>query len=270
MNPVLFTIFGINIRWYSVFLLIAVLIGFLLIEREGKKYDYPKDFIFNLAFWVVIFGFISARLYYVLFNYKLYLNDPISIFKIWEGGLAIHGGIIGGFLTLVIYCKKYNTSILKVSDMATVSLLLGQAIGRWGNFFNSEAHGGVTTLLELQHYHIPNFIIEGMYINGTYYHPTFFYEFIWCIIGVLLLLVIRHYRYLKVGELTSVYLMWYSFGRFFIETLRTDSLMFYGFKVAQIVSIVLFLTGLIMLLVIKRKSKFESLYCETTGANIKY
>ncbi len=270
MNPILFTIAGISIRWYSVLLLIAIILGFILIEYEGKKYEYPKDFLFNLVFWVVIIGFISARLYYVLFNYKMYINDPISIFKIWEGGLAIHGGLIGGFLTLLFYCKRYNANVLKVTDMATIPLLLGQAIGRWGNFFNSEAHGSATSLLELQNYHIPKFIIEGMHINGIYYHPTFFYESIWCLLGVFLLLVVRHYRYLKVGELTCIYLMWYSFGRFFIEALRTDSLMFSGFKVAQIVSITLFIIGLIMLLFIKRKSKFESLYHNTGGSNIKY
>lgn len=270
MDPILFTIFGLNIRWYSVLLLIAILIGFFLINLEGKKYNYPKDFLFNLVFWTIIVGFISARLYYVLFNYKMYVNDPISIFKIWEGGLAIHGGLIGGFLTLAIYCKKYNTNILKVTDMATISLLIGQAIGRWGNFFNSEAHGSATTLFELKNYHIPNFIIEGMYINGTYYHPTFFYESIWCLIGFFLLLIIRHYKYLKVGELTCIYLMWYSFGRFFIESLRTDSLMFQGFKVAQLVSILLFIIGLAVLLFIKRKSKYESLYHENNGSQINY
>ena len=270
MNPIAFKLFGYSIRWYSIFLLIAVILGLTLLIKEGKKYGYPKDFLFNLAFWTIIIGFISARLYYCLFNYKLYIDDPLSILKIWEGGLAIHGGLIGGFLTLIIYCAKYHTNLFKVCDMASVSVLLGQAIGRWGNFFNSEAHGGATTLLELQNYHIPQFIIDGMYINGTYYHPTFFYESIWCLIGVFLLLVIRHFKYIKIGELTCVYLMWYSFGRFFIEAMRTDSLMFAGFKVAQLVSISLFFIALVALLIIKRKSKFESLYHEENGKKINY
>jgi phosphatidylglycerol:prolipoprotein diacylglycerol transferase len=270
MNPIMFSIFGIDIRWYSVILLIAVIVGISLLIKEGKKYDYSKDFLFNLAFWVVIFGFIGARIYYVLFNYKIYINDPISILKIWEGGLAIHGGIIGGFLTLILYCHKYNASILKVTDMASISLLLGQAIGRWGNFFNSEAHGGATTLFALQNKHIPAFIIDGMYINGVYYEPTFLYESLWCLLGVIILLIIRHYKYLKLGHLTGFYLMWYSIGRFFIEYMRTDSLMFAGFKAAQLVSIALFIIGLIMVMVIGRKSHFEGLYSDEVGTDIKF
>lgn len=270
MNPVMINLLGIEIRWYSVILLIAVVFGVILLINEGKKYDYSKDFLFNLAFWVIIFGFIGARIYYVIFNYKMYLNDPISILKVWEGGLAIHGGLIGGLLTLVIYCKRYNVRILKITDMASLSLLLGQAIGRWGNFFNSEAHGGATTYFALQSKHIPEFIINGMYINGVYYEPTFFYESLWCLLGVIVILVARKYRYLKVGQLTGIYLMWYSFGRFFIESMRTDSLMIAGFKAAQIVSILLFILGLAITLKINKKSRFEDLYTEEKGSDIKF
>lgn len=270
MNPIMFDLLGLEIRWYSVILLIAVIIGVVLLIKEGIKYDYPKDFIFNLAFWVIIFGFIGARLYYVIFNYKMYLNDPLSILKIWEGGLAIHGGLIGGVLTLIIYCKKYNVRILKMTDMTTVSLLLAQAIGRWGNFFNSEAHGGATTLYALQNKHIPEFIINGMYINGVYYEPTFFYESLWCLVGVIVLLILRKYKYLKVGQLTGIYLMWYSIGRFFIESKRTDSLMLAGFKVAQLVSVLLFIVGLIMLIIISKKSRFEDLYDEEHANDMKF
>lgn len=270
MNPVMINLLGIEIRWYSVILLLAVVIGVSLLIKEGKKYDYPKDFLFNLAFWIIIFGFIGARIYYVIFNYKMYLNDPISILKVWEGGLAIHGGLIGGILTLIIYCRRYNVRILKVTDMASLSLLLGQAIGRWGNFFNGEAHGGATTYFALQSKHIPEFIINGMYINGVYYEPTFFYESLWCLLGVLVILVARKYRYLKVGQLTGLYLMWYSFGRFFIESMRTDSLMIAGFKAAQIVSILLFILGLAMTLKISKKSRFEDLYTEEKGSDIKF
>ncbi len=270
MNPVMINVLGLEIRWYSVILLLAVIIGVNLFLKEGKKYDYPKDFLFNLAFWIIIFGFIGARIYYVLFNYKMYFNDPISILKVWEGGLAIHGGILGGLITLIIYCKKYNVRILKITDMATVSLLVGQAIGRWGNFFNSEAHGGATTLFALQNKHIPEFIINGMHINGVYYEPTFLYESLWCLLGVLALLIIRKYKYLKVGQLTGAYFMWYSFGRFFIESMRTDSLMFMGFKAAQLVSIALFIIGLAIILYMNRKSRFEDLYTEEKGAEIDF
>ena len=270
MNPVIFNIFGFEIRWYSILLLLAVVIGIFLFLREGKKYNYSKDFLFNLAFWAIIFGFIGARLYYVIFNYQFYIANPISILKVWEGGLAIHGGLITSFITIVIYCHKYNTRVFKIIDMATIPVLLGQAIGRWGNFFNSEAHGSATTLLVLQNKHIPDFIIKGMYINGVYYHPTFFYESIWCLLGVIILWLVKKYKYLKVGQLTCIYLMWYSVGRFFIEALRTDSLMLGAFKVAQLVSIVLFVIGLFAFMILSRKSKFEDLYTEANGNNIRF
>lgn len=268
MDPIMIKLLGLEIRWYSVILLVAVIVGISLLIKEGNKYLYRKDFLFNLAFWSIIIGFISARLYYVIFNYKYYMDNPSSIFKVWEGGLAIHGGLIGGFIMLVLYCKKYNVRISKVTDMVTIPLLLGQAIGRWGNFFNKEAHGSATTFLELQSKHIPEFIINGMNINGVYYHPTFFYESMWCLLGVIVLWLVKKYKYLKVGQLTCIYLMWYSFGRFFIEALRTDSLMLYGFKVAQLVSIGLFIIGLLVFMVLSRKGKFEDLYTETKSNEI--
>lgn len=270
MNKVIFSIFGFDIRWYSVILLVAIVLGIGLLIKEGRKYGYSKDFLFNLSFWTIIFSFIGARLYYVLFNYKLYINDPLSIFKIWEGGLAIHGGITFGFITLAIYCKKYNARILKITDMASIPLLLGQAIGRWGNFFNNEAHGGITSLSSLQDKHIPDFIINGMNINGVYYEPTFFYESLWCLLGVLILLILRKYKYLKVGGLTGAYMIWYGVGRFFIESMRTDSLMFQGFKIAQIVSVLLVFLGIIIILAINKKSKFEDLYTDSNGSNITF
>lgn len=270
MNPVMFSIGTFELKWYSFLIFIAVLIGYYLFQKEAIKYNFPKDFCFNLIFWTLIGAFIGARLYYVIFNWSLYRSDPLSIFKIWEGGLAIHGGILFGFMTMALYCKKYNVRLFKMTDMAVISVLLGQAIGRWGNFFNGEAHGFEVTLERLQALHIPSVIIEGMFINGHYYHPTFLYESIWCIIGVLVLVAVRHYKYLKVGQLTSIYLMWYSFGRFFIESMRTDSLMLGGFKVAQIVSVLLFLIGMFAFMILSRKGKFEDLYNEENHQEIKF
>lgn len=260
MNPVLVTIGPLQIKWYSVLILLGVIIGISMIIKEGKKFNISKDFLFNLSFWTIVFGIIGARLYYVIFNWSDYSNDLVSIFKIWNGGLAIHGGLIAGFITMFIYCKKYNANLLKITDIAVVPVILAQAIGRWGNFFNSEAHGAVTSLTHLQELHILNFIIEGMKIGGLYYHPTFFYESLWCILGFIILLVVRRFKYIKIGQLTCIYLMWYSVGRFFIESLRTDSLMLGGFKAAQIVSIILFIIGLIILMILSRKGKFEDLY----------
>ena len=270
MEPVMFSIGNFQIKWYSVLILLGVILGYYLLQKEAKKHNYPNDFIFNLFFWALIFGFIGARIYYVIFNWSNSQNDPLSIFKIWEGGLAIHGGLLFGFFAILIYCKKYNVNTFKITDMAVVSVLLAQAIGRWGNFFNGEAHGIETTLAQLQSYHIPNIIIEGMYINGHYYHPTFLYESLWCLIGVIILLIVKHYRYLKVGQLTCIYLMWYSFGRFFIESLRTDSLMLGGFRIAQIVSVTLFIIALLVFMVLSRKSKFEGLYSEPNHESIHF
>ena len=270
MNPVLFKIGNVEIMWYSVLLLIAVIVGISWFLKEGKKHNYPQDFLFNLCFWAIIFGFIGARAYYVIFNWGQYVHDPISIFKIWEGGLAIHGGLLAGFITIVVYCKKYKVRLFKIVDMAVPGIILAQAIGRWGNFFNGEAHGGVVLRSTLESFHIPDFIIDGMNINGIYYHPTFLYESLWCLLGFIILVLLRHYKYLKVGGLTAFYLIWYSVGRFFIESMRTDSLMLGGFKVAQIVSFVLFIIAILSLMVLSRKGKFEDLYSEPNHEEIRF
>ena len=270
MDREIFSIGGFSIKWYSVLLLIAVFVGIFWLIKEGTKHKYPKDFLFNMCFWAVIFGFIGARAYYVIFNWKIYAADPVSIFKIWEGGLAIHGGLIAGFITIVLYCKKYKVRLFKLVDMAVPGVMLAQAIGRWGNFFNGEAHGGVVLRSTLESLHIPEFIINGMYINGNYYHPTFFYESLWCLLGFIVLVLVRKYKYLKVGGLTCVYLIWYSIGRFFVESMRTDSLMLGGFKVAQIVSIVLFIIGILGLMIQSRKGKFEDLYSEPNHEEIRF
>ena len=262
MNPILFSFNGIEIRWYSVLILVGMILAIILMIKEGKRFNISKDFSFNLAFWVIIVGVISARIYYCIFNFSLYKENLIDILKIWEGGLAIHGGLIGGFITLVIYCKIHNVNPFKMTDIAVAPLLLAQAIGRWGNFFNSEAHGSATTYTHLKELNIPEFIINGMKINNVYYHPTFFYESIYCLIGFIILLFIRRIPYIKRGQLTCLYMMYYSIGRFFIEAYRTDSLMFGGFKVAQLVSIILFIVGLIIFIILSRKGKFEDLYNE--------
>ena len=270
-NPVIFTIGKFDVRWYSVFILLGVIVGISLFEKEGTKHAINKDFLFNMAFWTIIFGIIGARIYYVIFNIHLYKDDIWSIFKIWEGGLAIHGAIITGFITIAFYCFKYKFPLLKLLDMVVPSLIIGQAIGRWGNFFNGEAHGMQTTLEFFKKLHIPSFIIKGMEINGVYYEPTFLYESIICLIGFLIIILMRRFnKYLKVGALTSFYLMWYSLCRFFIEWRRTDSLMLGGFKTAQVISIVLFVIGFILFIVKARKSKYEDLYSEDYNQKIQF
>ncbi len=262
MDPIMFKIFGLEIRWYSVLIMIGMLICYFLVKRESKKFDYSKDFIFDLAFWVIICGVIGARLYYVLFNLDYYGKDLTRIFAMWEGGLAIHGGVIGGFIGLLVMCIKNKVSIFRTTDMIAPGLLIAQAIGRWGNFFNSEAYGPVTTLENLRSLKfIPEFVIKGMKIGGVYYHPTFFYESVWCILGFILILLVRRYlKYIKVGQISCIYFMWYGIGRWFVESLRTDSLMLGTYKVAQIVSIIGMVGGFIVFTYLCVNWKYKNYY----------
>lgn len=270
MNSVLFSIGNIEIEWYSVLILTGVILAYILILNEARRHEISDNFISNLIFWTLIFAIIGARLYFVLFNWSYYSIKTNEIIQIWNGGLAIHGGIIFGLLVIIIYCKKYKVSVLKITDITVVGLIVGQIIGRWGNFFNSEAYGPETTRKFLENIHIPNFIVDGMNINGIYFQPTFFYESMWMLVGLIILLIIRRLKYTKIGQLTGIYLMWYGFGRFFIEILRQDSLMIGNFKVAQIVSVMFFLIGLIIISISSKGSKFENLYGEKNEQEIKF
>ncbi len=269
MSRYILTIGNFKLEWYSLLIVIGATLGIYMILKEAKRYKYPTDFVFNLCFWTIIMGIIGARVYYVLFNLNLYSNF-LDIFKIWEGGLAIHGGIIFGLITCIIYCKKYNIRTIRMLDFIVPSLLLAQAIGRWGNFFNQEAHGAVTSLQHLQNLHIPQFIIDGMNIGGVYYEPTFFYESLWCIIGFILILIIRRIKITKVGQVTALYLMWYGLGRFFIESMRTDSLMLGGFKMAQIVSIIMIVIGVLIVMITSRKGRYEDLYNQDVEETVRF
>lgn len=269
MDRVMFSIGNINIYWYSALIVIGAIIALFMIMREGKKYDVSPDFLFNMSFWAIIIGVIGARLYYVVFNLDYYQNI-VDVLKIWEGGLAIHGGVIAGLITIILYCKKYQVRTIRVLDFIAPALLIAQSIGRWGNFFNGEAHGAATTLAHLQNLHIPNFIINGMNIGGVYYEPTFLYESLWCLFGVIIILIIRRIKYTKVGQPTAIYLMWYGLGRFFIEMMRTDSLMLGGFKVAQIVSVVMVLVGLVIIMITSRKGRYEDLYNQDENQAIRF
>lgn len=260
MNPVAFEVFGLGIRYYSMFILIGVMIAYFMIVREAKKFNISSDFIFNLFFWTIIIGIAGARLYYVVFNWEYFGSNISEIWQLWQGGLAIHGGILFGLVTIAMYTRKHHVRTARMLDIAVPALILAQAIGRWGNFFNSEAYGVATTLNHLEALHIPGFIIKGMNINGIYYTPTFFYESLWCIIGFVILILVRRAKYIKVGQLTSIYMMWYGLGRFFIEAMRTDSLMILGFKIAQIVSLIFIVVGAALFLLGLKKSKYEDLY----------
>lgn len=263
MNRVAIDLGFIQIYWYSLCILTGMMIGMFLVYRETKKRNISENLITNLIFYTVILAIIGARLYYVIFSWDYYSNNILEIFEIWNGGLAIHGAIIVGGLYLIYYTKRHKMDTLKVLDICSVGLIIGQAIGRWGNFFNQEAYGSEVTLGFLKGLHLPGFIIDGMHINGAYYHPTFLYESLWCIIGFIILLVIRRRKYIKTGQIFGIYCMWYSLGRFFIEGLRTDSLMLGSLKMAQIVSIGMFLVGLFFFIRRLKVSRFEHLYNES-------
>ncbi len=267
MNPVLFTYGNFEIRWYSVLILIAVFLSYFFIKKEAGRFGVKKDFTFNLMFWTLIFGIIGARLYYVLFNWSEYAINPISILKIWEGGLAIHGGLIAGLITVLLYTKKYHMRTIRILDFIVVPLLLAQAIGRWGNFFNGEAHGAATTVEALKSLFVPDFVIKGMVIDNIVYMPTFYFESLVCFGAFIILLIIRRLKYLKVGTLTAAYLLIYGVLRFFIEFSRTDALLLGGFKIAQIVSVIMALVGLAILMFNSRKGRFEDLYNDNANVS---
>lgn len=260
MNGVLLTLGNFEIKWYSVLIVIGVIIGYSGVVKESSRFKIDKNFITNLIFWTVIFGIIGSRLYYVAFSWDYYSVNLNEIYQIWNGGLAIHGAILFGVITILIYCKKYKVSTSRVMDIMVPFLLLAQAIGRWGNFFNAEAYGTVTTYETLKSLFIPEFVIKGMYINGNYYLPMFYFESLWCLIGFIVLMIVRRTKYVKKGQLTAIYLMWYSFGRFIIEIFRTDALLVGDARVAQLVSIGIFIIGFVVLLIQSRKPKLEELY----------
>ena len=259
MNPIAIELGPISIYWYSIFILFAMFIGSFLFFRFAKKDGYKDEFLTNLLFYGIICGIVGARLYYVIFNLSYYVHNPLLIFAIWNGGLAIHGGILGGAIWFIYYSKKNNVNFLKIFDLIVPSLIIAQAIGRWGNFFNMEAHGPMVSKAFLESIHIPNFIINGMCIDGVYYHPTFFYESLWCFLGFVILLFVKKKCKVHTGTLTGIYFMWYSICRYFIEILRTDSLMIGQLKVAKIVSVLLFALGIFLIFYKKKVTRMSKL-----------
>ena len=242
----------ITIYWYSLTMLLGILTGYFIALKEAKHQGL-KTYFDNLIFYLIIFGIIGARLYYVIFEFANYKDNLLSIVKIWEGGIAIYGAIIAGFLVILNQTKKHQKSIIQTTDILVPGLIIGQAIGRWGNFFNQEAHGTAVTLSFLKSLHLPNFIINGMYINGAYYHPTFLYESLWCFLGFIILLLIRKLTNRKQGLVTFTYFIWYGIGRFIIESLRTDSLYLGSIRISQLVSLILIITGIIGIIINIRK-----------------
>lgn len=231
MNPIAFNIFGLDIRWYGIILASAILTAVLVAMRNAKKMGLSPDAVSDIALWGIPGGVIGARVYYVIFEWHQYQGDIMRMINIREGGLAIHGAIIGGVLFGGGYVILKKLPFWKYADMAGVSLIIAQAIGRWGNFINKEAHGGETNLP------------WGIMVNGQKVHPTFLYESLWNL-SIFIFLSWYNPRKKADGEVFCLYLILYSVGRFFIEGLRTDSLMLGPLRIAQVMSLVLIATFL--------------------------
>ncbi|OMP68271.1 prolipoprotein diacylglyceryl transferase [Domibacillus epiphyticus] len=254
LNPIALELGPVQIHWYGIIIGLGIALGFYLASKEADRLGLPKDTFADLLIWAIPIALISARLYYVLFQWEYYSENPGAIIQIWNGGIAIHGALIGSVATAIIFARKRNISFWKIADIAAPSIILGQAIGRWGNFMNQEAHGEEVTRSFLENLQLPEFIINQMYIDGVYYHPTFLYESIWNIIGFALLLLLRKVN-LRRGELFLSYVIWYSIGRFFVEGLRTDSLMLTDFlRIAQVLSLTLIVAAAVIFLF--RRLKF--------------
>ena len=240
MNRVAFTIFGLDIMWYGVLMASAMVLCVILALREGKRVNISEDDILNLAIFAIPCGLLGARLYYVIFNWSWYSENLSEILNFRGGGMAIHGALIGGILAGFIYTKVKKINFFKMADTVMIGIPLGQAIGRWGNYINGEAHGGPTDLP------------WGIMVDGVKVHPTFLYESIWDL-GIFIFLWCFRKKKTYEGQLAIIYLILYSIGRFFIEGLRTDSLMIGPLRMAQVISLVTIIVCVILHKILSKK-----------------
>lgn len=230
LNPVAVQLGPIAVNWYGIILGTAALVGLLLAIREGKRFGLSPDFFMDLLLLGVPSAIIGARIYYVAFKWDEYKGNLVDVFKIWNGGIAIYGALIGAFICGYFYFRHKGYSFLRIADICAPSLIAGQMIGRWGNFVNQEAYGGPVNESFLRDtLHLPGWIVNQMEVQaGVFHHPAFLYESLWSLVGLLLMFVLRRQSFLRVGEMLMFYFIWYSLGRFYIEALRTDSLAFQG------------------------------------------
>ena len=230
-DPIAFTIFGIDIRWYGILIACGMIIAVLLSCKRAPHHGFTDEDVLDIALWMLPIGVIGARVYYVLFNLDYY-DTFSSMLDIRSGGLAIHGGLIFGMITIIVICRRKKIAPLNVLDCFIPTVALAQAIGRWGNFFNGEAHGGPTDL--------PWAIL----VDGELVHPTFLYESIWCLLLFIFLSWFDKNKRTANGQTFSLYLILYSIERFFVESLRTDSLMIGPFRQAQVISVCAIILGI--------------------------
>ncbi len=241
-DPVAFTVFNIDIMWYAILITSGIITATVICCVRAGKHDLSSDQILNFVIICIPMAIIGARLYYVIFNWSMYSGDILKIINIRLGGLAIHGGLILGFATAAVLCIIWKVRPLNLLDLAAPSVAIAQSIGRWGNYFNSEAHGGPTDLP------------WAITVNGQSVHPTFLYESIWCFLLFLLLIYIDNRRSFE-GQTFLLYCILYSVERFFVEALRTDSLMIGPLKQAQILSASIIIICIIAYIILYRRYK---------------
>ncbi len=233
MNRIAFSVGSFNVYWYAIIITVGLILAVSFCMWQAKKFDLTVDNVLDVLLWGLPIGVICARAYYVLFELDQY-NSFWEMINIRDGGLAIYGGVIGAFITGFVFCKIKKINMLALFDLASFGFLIGQAIGRWGNFVNAEAYGSTTDLP------------WAMTINGSGpYHPTFLYESLWNVLGFILLFVFLNKWKKHHGEVFFLYFAWYGLGRFFIEGLRTDSLYLGGFRISQLLAAIFFVAGII-------------------------
>lgn len=269
LSPIAFHLGDLSVKWYGILMATGVLVATLMAIQEGKRRQIMPDDFIDFLLWAVPIGFVGARIYYVVFEWGYFSQHPNEIIAIWNGGIAIYGGLLAGLAVLIVFCKKRQLPIFLMLDIIAPGVMAAQVIARWGNFMNQEAHGGITTLAFLQKLHLPQFVIQQMYINGHYYQPTYLYESVGNLIGLILILSLRHRKHLfKQGEVFLSYVIWYSMVRFIVEGMRTDSLYIANtIRVSQALSLVLFF-GAILLWVYRRKVVKPKWYL--AGSGLKY
>ena len=271
LSPIAFQLGSLSVKWYGVIMAVAIILATTMAISEGKKRQIISDDFIDLLLWAVPLGYVGARIYYVVFEWGYYSQHPDQIIAIWQGGIAIYGGLLAGLVVLLVFCYRRMLPPFLMLDIIAPGVMAAQILGRWGNFMNQEAHGGVTSLAFLQSLHLPKFIIDQMYINGHYYQPTFLYESVLNLLGLILILSLRHRKGLfKQGEVFLFYVIWYAIVRFFVEGLRTDSLYIGGFiRVSQALSLVLFFAG-IGILIYRRVKVKPKWYLEGSGLKYPY
>ena len=261
-DPVAFTVFGKDIYWYGIIIAAGFLLAVLYMLWRAPVFGLTQDDVLDEVLWAVPIGVICARLYYCIFYWELYAANPISVLYIWEGGLAIYGGVIGGALTILVVSRVKKIKAGTLLDAAALAVMIGQIFGRWGNFMNREAHGAVTDCF---------FKMGLVDASGavTYYHPTFLYESVWNLVGFIALHFLTKKRRFD-GQIMLSYLAWYGLGRVWIEGLRTDSLYLFGtgIRVSQLVAAlcVVFAGGALAYILIKKKPNSEQLYVNQKAA----